>query len=696
MKVWLQPRDGIAVITFSNPPVNALSAGNGLIASIHEEIERAAGDSSVKAIVITGDGKMFSAGADIEEFESNPKLNAESIRNLISMMERVQKPIVAAIHGMCLGGGLEFALAASARIAAAKSRLGLPEVSLGLLPGGGGTQRLPRLIGIGPALDMMLSGRMVEASEALASGLIDRIAEGDLIEAACGLADELADAPRVARISERSPKDASTVDFAGVRNALDARGGKLLARQLIVDCVEATATLGFAEGFELEGRKFETLRLSSESRGLRHNFFAERAVARIPNGGGTPRPIEGAGVIGAGTMGTGITIALLSANIPVVLIETNPQSLERSVGNIEKTFAGMVEKKRMSAEQAAQCATLLRPSTDMGDLRDADLIIEAVFESMDVKRSVFQQLDRIAKPSAILASNTSMLDVNVIAGFTGRPENVLGTHFFSPANIMRLLEIVRGDKTSADTLATVMEFARKIRKVGVVAGVCDGFIGNRMFEEMQRQAYLLLEIGALPEQIDRALEAWGMAMGTLRVMDLAGNDIGLANRQRRAIDQPDRPYSKIPDIIAQMGRYGQKTGAGFYLYPNGSRKAVVDPEITALILDYCAQNGIARREVSDEEIVERCIYAIINEGAKILEEGIAYRPLDIDAVWTNGYGFPAHRGGPMFYADEIGLAHIVEKIRSFENGPAGWAWKPAPMLVKLAEEKSDFGSLNKL
>lgn len=325
---------------------------------------------------------------------------------------------------------------------------------------------------------------------------------------------------------------------------------------------------------------------------------------------------------------------------------------------------------------------------------EADIIIEAVFENMDVKRAIFVELDRIAKPSAILASNTSMLDVNAIAGFTSRPSNVLGTHFFSPANIMRLLEIIRGDKTSPETLLTALNLAKKIRKVGVVSGVCDGFIGNRMFEEMQRQAYLLLEIGAFPEQIDRALENWGMAMGTLRVMDLAGNDIGLANRQRRAVDQPDRPYSKIPDIIAEQGRYGQKTGAGFYLYPNGSRKPEVDPAVHTLILDYCAENGIARRAVSDQEIVERCIYALINEGAKILEEGIAYRPLDIDAVWTNGYGFPSHRGGPMFRADEIGLEKVLEKVRAFEKGEAGWAWKPAPLLIDLCEKTQKFSSLN--
>lgn len=696
MKVSSQTCDGIAVITFSNPPVNALAAGNGMVAQLHTELEAAAKDASISAIVLAGEGKLFSAGADIAEFESNPRPSAESIRNLITLLDSIEKPTVAALHGMSLGGGMEVALATTARIASEGTRLGLPEVTLGLLPGGGGTQRLPRLIGVDNALDMMLTGKTITAGEAQTLGLVDRVTSGNLTDEAIRLAQELvAESPRRQQASARTiaPAERTAIDKA--RENIDSKGGKLLARQLILDCVEAAMNLPFTEGFELEGQKFEVLRLSEQSRGLRHSFFAERAVGKIPNlDSGKGLPVETAAVIGAGTMGTGITISLLNANIPVTLIERNPQALERSVGTIEKTINGLAEKKRISAEQAKHQLSLLTATQDMEKAGEADIIIEAVFENMEVKRSIFVELDRIAKPSAILASNTSMLDVNVIAGFTSRPENVLGTHFFSPANIMRLLEIIRGDKTSAETLLTALEFARRIRKVGVVSGVCDGFIGNRMFEEMQRQAYLLLEIGAFPEQVDRALENWGMAMGTLRVMDLAGNDIGLANRQRRAVDQPDRPYSKIPDIIAEQGRYGQKTGAGFYLYPNGSRKPEVDPAIHTLILDYCEANGITRREVTDQEIVERCIYALINEGAKIIDEGIAYRPLDIDAVWTNGYGFPAHRGGPMLWADEIGLPRILEKIRQFEQGEAGWAWKPAKLLVDFAERNENFSSLN--
>lgn len=696
MKVWQQARGGIAVITFSNSPVNALCAGNGMIAGIHAELEQAAKNPAVTAIVLCGDGKLFSAGADIAEFESNPRLNAESIRNLIALMDTIDRPIVAALHGSCLGGGLELALGATARIAKPDARVGLPEVNLGILPGGGGTQRLPRLIGVTAALDMMLTGKTILAGEALALGLVDRIATTDLLDVAVELARELAanNTPdRKASARHIAPNARAEIETA--RAAIDTKGGKLQARELIIDCVAAAIDRPFAEGLELEGRNFETLRLSAESRGLRHNFFAERAVAKIPGGAdGVAHAIDSAAVIGAGTMGTGITISLLNANIPVVLIEQNAQSLERSVKAIEKTINGMVDKQRISSEQANRQLSLLTSAQSIEQAAEADLIIEAVFEDMEVKRSIFVQLDQIAKPSAILASNTSMLDVNVIASFTSRPGSVLGTHFFSPANIMRLLEIVRGDQTSPDTLATMLEFARKIKKVGVVSGVCDGFIGNRMFEEMQRQAYLLLELGAFPEQVDRALESWGMAMGTLRVMDLAGNDIGLANRQRRAVEQPDRPYSKIPDLVAEQGRYGQKTGAGFYLYPNGSRKPEVDPQIHALILAYCQSNAITRRDITDQEIIERCIFALINEGAKILEEGIAYRPLDIDAVWTNGYGFPAFRGGPMFWADEIGIPTILERLREFEQGPAGWAWQPSQLLIDFATKGRRLNSLN--
>lgn len=681
----------IAVITFSNPPVNALSIGKGLVPALEDAIRQSLADPQVAAIVVQGAGKHFSAGADLTDFEQRDD-TLQRLRALINLVEEAPKPTVMALHGSVLGGGLEFAMGGHYRICAPGTHFGLPEIKLGLLPGGGGTQRLPRLMGASFAREMMLTGALIDADTAMAKGLVDRIASGDLLE------DALAFTVKCKALGPRPTRNLETVmgDASKVRVPVRGRGAPNNAAAFINSCVDAALDQGFLEAMALEGELFEKLRRSEASRGLRHVFFGRREVGRLPGEASSQEtsPIGSVAVVGAGLMGTGITTALLTAGLKVELIEPNASVIEKSLTTIRATLERDVAKERISQDTANEWLDRLSPNREMTAIGDADLVIEAVFEDMDIKRRVFDDLDRRAKPSAILASNTSTLDLDAIAAFTGRPDRVVGLHFFSPANIMKLLEVVRGAKTSVETLAAAMQFAKTIGKIGVVSGVCDGFIGNRMFEEYLRQAYFLLEEGALPQQVDAALEAFGMAMGPFKVMDLAGQDIGWSIRKRRAIEQPDRPYSKIPDLVCEMGRYGQKTGAGFYVYPDG-RTAQIDPVIDSLVRDYSSRKGAILREIDDAEIVERCVYALVNEGAKILGEGIAYRAVDVDMVYVFGYGFPETRGGPMFYADGVGLAAVQEKIQRFRAGENGWAWEPAPLLVRLAQDGRDFASVHR-
>ena len=683
----------VAVLGYDNPPVNALSSH--AVRAFTEAFAAEAADPAIVAIVIHGAGRMFSAGADIAEFGDRPDDEVAALRALIDRLDAVEKPVVMALHKAALGGGLELALAGHYRLATPDTSIGLPEVTLGLLPGAGGTQRLPRLAGVPTALSVIMGGRPMTAATAVTAGIIDEVTTTDLLERAVAVALSLVgQPPRRASGLAVPPCDLARI-LGDARTGLDPRlRGDAPAH--IIDCLEAAATLPFAAGLALEYRLVAALILSETSRGLRHAFLGQRLVAHIP---GLPKtletlPTDRCAVIGGGTMGVGITIALLNAGVPVTLVEQAGDNLERAVARITRTIEADVSRGRITAATAADRITRLSPTLAMADAGAADLIIEAVFEDIDVKQAVFEKLDAIARPGAILASNTSTLDVDRIAAFTRRPDHVVGLHFFSPANIMKLLEVVRGAQTAPDVLATVLGFARRINKIGVVAGVCDGFIGNRIFEEYLRQSYFMLEEGALPHEIDDAMEAWGWAMGPLRVMDLAGQDIGWNIRKRRAVEQPDRPYSAIPDLICEQGRFGQKTGAGFYLYPQGSRRGVPDPTIEALVVAQSDKLGIVRRPITAEEIVARCHAAMVNEAARILAEGIAYRPADIDVVYLNGYGFPATRGGPLFYADRIGLSEMLGRIATYRKGYQGWAWEPAPLLAELARNGQDFGTLN--
>ncbi|UNK43610.1 3-hydroxyacyl-CoA dehydrogenase NAD-binding domain-containing protein [Luteimonas sp. S4-F44] len=688
MPILTTRHDACVVLEFSSPPVNAL--GRELAEALARDIVNVGSEPGTRAIVLTGAGRLFCAGADVAELGRQPG-PAAAIRALIETVEASPVPVVAAIHGLAYGGGLELALACHARVATPDARFAFPEVTLGLLPGAGGTQRTPRLTGVAAALSLLMDGKPIAADRALAIGLIDAIADGDLRLCAAGYARTLGE--EWGRVRDRSvPLDGAKAAIASAREAAGRRrdGGAAAA---IVDCVEAAIAHTFDAGLAFERRLFETLLADPASRGLRHVFLAERAAARLPAplAGGAARPVGKVAVIGAGVMGSGITTALLAAGLPVALVDPEPAALERAISRVGEAFRRDEQKGRMSGEVVQARLAALATTTEIeAAVADADLVIEAVFEDMAVKREVFAVLDRAAKPGAILASNTSTLDVDALADGVRDPGRVLGLHFFSPANVMRLVEIVRGARTRPEVLGTAMAFVRRIGKVGVVAGVCDGFIGNRMFEELLRQAYFLLEAGALPQQVDRAMEDFGFAMGPFRVMDLAGQDIGWRIRQRRAIEQPERPYSVIPDRICELGRFGQKTGAGFYRYPDG-RKAVVDPDIDALVIAYSREIGIERRTIADNEIVERCVLALVNEGARLLDEGIAWRAADIDVVWTAGYGFPATRGGPMFYAEQIGLSQVLASIERFAAGDHSWAWQPADLLRRLARTHRGFG-----
>ena len=678
----------VGLITLDNPPVNGL--GLETRQAIAAGLEAAAKDAGIERIVILGANGLFSGGADIREFNTPKAATAPRLMDLIAQVEASPKPVIAAIEGTCFGGGLELSLACHHRIARGDAKVALPEVKLGLIPGAGGTQRLPRAVGAERALEMIVTGEPVAAAKLADTFLFDEVVEGDIREAALAFARQ-AHKPRVLR--ERSVAAPAADFFAGAR-AKYAKNSNLPAPARCIDAVEAAVTRPFAEGLQYERDLFLKLMESPQSKALRHAFFAERAAARIPDvPSDTPtRPIAAVGVVGAGTMGGGITMAMLNAGLPVVLVETKQEALDRGVANIRKTYEGAVQRGKMDAATAEKRLALLHPTLSMEMLDEVELVIEAVFEQMDVKEAVFRKLDAICKPETILATNTSTLDVDRIASFTKRPADVVGLHFFSPANIMRLLEVVRGRETAKDVMATVMQLARRIRKVAVVSGVCDGFIGNRMLEKYQRQCYYLLEEGASPQQVDRALEKFGMAMGLFRVGDLAGNDISWAVRKRRYVENPDVPYSKIADRLCELGRFGQKTSAGWYRYEPGKRDPIPDPVVDKIIEDYRREIGITPRAIPDDEIVDRCVFALANEGARILEEKIAQRASDIDVVYLTGYGFPAFRGGPMFHADTVGLANVVKRMEQFAKNPHGDPdfWKPAPLLAKLAAAGKTF------
>ncbi|MDH4289547.1 MAG: 3-hydroxyacyl-CoA dehydrogenase NAD-binding domain-containing protein [Aquincola sp.] len=688
----------IAVITLDNPPVNGL--GFDTRKGLADGVERANADAAVKAIVITGAGKAFSGGADIKEFGSPKAIAEPNLLSLIRLCEASAKPVIAAVNGTCMGGGLELSLGCHYRVAAPKVPVALPEVKLGLVPGAGGTQRLPRVVGVETALNMIVSGEPV-MSEVLASlpgqKLFDRVIDGaDFQAGVLAFANEVADARplkcvRDLKLTHQNP-DAY---FQFARNTVKAMAKHFPAPAKCVDCVEQAMKVSkFDDGMRYEREAFMALMLTPESRALRHAFFAERAASKIADvPEDTPqRKIEHVAVIGAGTMGGGISINFLNTGIPVTLLEMKPEALDKGVATIRRNYEAQVKKGKLKQDQLDARMSLLKTTLAYDDIKSADLVIEAVFEDMGVKEKVFKTLDEVMKPGAILATNTSTLDVDKIAAFTKRPQDVIGTHFFSPANVMKLLEVVRGEKTAKDVLATVMALARKIKKTAVVSGVCDGFIGNRMIEQYSRQAGFLLEEGCTPVQVDRAVEKFGFAMGPFRMGDLAGNDIGWAIRKRRYVEKPHMRYSRTADLICELGRYGQKTGAGWYDYQHGKRDAIPSQLVEDLIAKHRAELGITPRKIGDDEIVHRLVYALVNEAAKILDEGVASKASDIDVVYLTGYGFPLWRGGPMRYADEQGLFNVVQAMKRFAANPLDDAatWQPAPLLAKLVAEGKSF------
>ncbi len=682
-------RDGIAVITLNNPPVNGL--GNALRAAIMQCLQKAEADPAVKAAILIGSAKAFSGGADIREF--GQKREKPDLPEVNDQQDAMKKPLAAAIGGFALGGGLELALACHYRIALPRTQIGLPEVKLGILPGSGGTQRLPRAIPMAEAVRMMTTGSTISSERAKELGVVDEIVQGDLLDSAISFIKQKIGKP-LPRIRDQKAKldgDASAF-FAQVRSQVAKESRGYPAPLEIVACAEAAATRPFDEGRKFERERFNVLVNTAESKALRHAFFAERQTSKIPDvPEDTPvRAVKQAAVVGAGTMGGGIAMSFANAGIPVTLIEMSQEPLDRGLKKIRDNYSATVSKGRLKQEEMDRRMSLITPRTGLDAVNHADIIVEAVFERMAVKQEVFRKLDAIAKPGAILASNTSTLDVNRIAAATGRPQDVVGTHFFSPANVMRLLEVVRGAKTGKDVLATTMKLGKTLKKVPVVSGVCDGFIGNRMLEKYGQQSLFLLDEGATPAQVDAALTKWGLAMGPFAMYDMAGNDIGWEIRKRRYQERPDFVYSKFADRVCEQGRFGQKTGKGFYRYEAGSRKPVPDPEVENMLVQYRRELGVSPRKIGDEEIVERCIYALVNEGAYILEEGIALRASDIDMVYLTGYGFPPYRGGPMFYADTVGLSNILSAIEGFRKGYQGAQWKPAPLLVRLARERKRF------
>ncbi|NEX63724.1 3-hydroxyacyl-CoA dehydrogenase NAD-binding domain-containing protein [Noviherbaspirillum galbum] len=691
--VTLQAHSSIGVLRIASPPVNALS--RGVVQGIREAVDQFEADRSLQALVVHADGRTFVAGGDISEF-SKPDFEAKTYNATLGRIENLDRPVVAALHGTVLGGGLELAMACHYRIAVRDTRLGLPEVLLGLLPGSLGTQRLPRLVGVRLALDMMLSGKPITAAKALECGLVDAVLEpmdnDALLAAAVAHAQALVKqgkGPRRTRERMPSMEGVAPDFFAKALEEAETKKAAYPAPRRIVRCVQAAATLPFEKGEAVEAELFEECRASPQSVAMRHLFFAERAAGKIPGvpSDFTPRAIRKVGVLGAGTMGGGIAMNFANAGIPVTIVETAADALERGLGIVRKNYEASAAKGKLRPEDPAKRMALLTGSLDVAELADCDLVIEAVFENMDIKKQVAKRLGEVCKPGAIIATNTSTLDVNVLADASGRAGEFIGMHFFSPANVMRLLEIVRGDRTDPQVLGTVVRLARTIGKVPVVSGVCYGFIGNRMLEPYLRESEFLMMEGASPAQIDRAIQSLGLPMGPCRMLDLAGLDVAakVVVERGKAGGLPDDPsYRAVVQKMMELGRFGQKTGAGYYRYEG--RTPVPDPEVERICAALAEQYGIARRsEISDQEIIERCVYPLINEGAKILEEGIAYRPGDIDLVWVNGYGFPDFRGGPMHMADTIGLDKIADRLDHYaaERGNRDGYWSRATLLGEM-------------
>ena len=689
----------VAVITLNNPPVNGL--GLATRQAFMQGLDQAVADDAVKAIVVTGAGKAFSGGADIKEFGSPKALQEPNLLNLITALENCPKPTVAAIHSVVMGGGLELALGCHYRVAAPGCSVALPEVKLGLVPGAGGTQRLPRVIGVEAALNMIVSGEAIQ-SEMLAmlpgQKLFDEMASSadKLLDEAMAFAKGVVGTsplPRVRDLPCKHPNADAFFKFStNMVNGMTK--GKYPAPLKCIEAVQNATKMKFDDGMTAEREIFINLMWTPECRALRHLFVAQRAASKIDDvPADTPkREIKSVAVIGAGTMGGGISMNFLNAGIPVKILEMKQEALDKGIAVIEKNYQAQVKKGKLKEDKFQQRMGMLSSTLNYADLADADLVIEAVFEEIGVKEQVFNKLDEVMKPGAILASNTSTLDVNAIAHFTKRPQDVVGLHFFSPANVMKLLEVVRGADTSKDIMATVMDVAKKIKKTAVVSGVCDGFIGNRMIEQYSRQAGFLIEEGCTPQQVDKAVEKFGFAMGPFRMGDLAGNDIGWAIRKRRYQEKPDMKYSKTADLLCEQGRFGQKAGKGWYDYQAGKRDAIPSKEVEDMIAKHRTSLGITARKISDEEIVQRLVFSLVNEAAFILEEGIAARASDIDMVYITGYGFPIYRGGPMNYADQFGLFNVIQAMKRFAQNPHDDAqfWQPAPLLARLVAEGKTF------
>ena len=695
MQGRFEKRGNVGIIWVNNPPVNAISVG--VRAAIIDGVAKLALDPELKIGILACEGRTFMAGADITEFGKPPL--SPSLHEAINAVESSVKPIVAAIHGTAFGGGLEVALGCQYRVAIAGAKVGLPEVKLGLLPGAGGTQRLPRLVGIEAALGIIVSGDPVPAAQAAKAGVIDKIVEGDLLEGALDYARGLADRKAPLRKVRELKVDTSKIPagfFDEARKRVAKEKKNLFAPQRIVDALEAAATLPFDKGMARERELFLQCAQNSQSKALQHVFFAERKAANVPNldKNVAKRGIKSVAIIGAGTMGGGIAMNFLNVGIPVTLLEMKQDALDRGVGVIRKNYENTAAKGKLTLEQVQQRMGLLKPTLSYDDLRDADLVIEAVFETMAIKKEVFGKLDKAVKKGAILASNTSYLSIDEIAASTSRPGDVVGMHFFSPANVMRLLEIVRGEKTAQDVLVTIVDLAKRINKVGVVCGNRDGFIGNRMLGGYAYQASLMVLEGAMPEQVDAALRNFGMPMGVLQMGDLAGLDVGYKSRKDRDPASFDGRVTRSADLLVEMGRMGQKTQAGYYDYVPGDRTPRPSPVVTEIIEKVSKEYGIARRQFTDEEIVERCFLALMNVGCDVLSEGVAYRASDIDIVYLYGYGFPAYRGGPMFWAEnEVGLKTALEKLKKYSAATGGKWLKVSPLLEKLVAEGKGFASV---
>jgi 3-hydroxyacyl-CoA dehydrogenase len=685
----------IGILTVNNPPVNALAAA--VRDGIKAGVEAFGGDPNIDAIVLIGGGRTFIAGADIREFGKPPQ--GANLNDVIAAMENCPKIVVAALHGTPLGGGLETALGAHYRVALPTTRVGLPEVHLGLLPGAGGTQRLPRLTGAKYALDAILSGRHIPAPEAKSKGIVDALVEGDLLAGAVAHAQMLVvqKAPR-RRVRDLAVTLESPDLFKDTEKAIARRARGFKAPWNIIKCVQAACELSFDEGMKRERELFVELVTSQESAAQRYYFFAEREAAKVLDvPSDTPqREIRSAGIVGAGTMGGGIAMNFANAGIPVTLLEVKQEALERGLKTIRTNYENTAKRGGMKAEDVDKRMALIKPTLSYDDLKEADVIIEAVFETMEVKEGVFKKLDEIARPGAVLATNTSGLDVNQIANYTKRPGDVIGMHFFSPANVMKLLENVRGKATQKDVIATVMSLSKKIGKIPVLVGVCEGFVGNRMLRQRGVQSAYMLEEGALPQQVDKVIYDFGFPMGPFAMSDLAGNDVGWRIRQgKKEKEQRNVRYTGyIADAICELGRFGQKTGAGYYKYDLPDRTPIPDPEVEKIIEDTSKKLGITRRAISDQEILERCLYPMVNEGAKILAEGMAQRSLDIDVIWVNGYGWPVYRGGPMWWADNVvGLKTVHDALLKYRDASGDPFWEPAPLLRKLVQDGKKFSTV---